>query len=35
MRFRAVPAQHSTFSGIGYPDDGLHIWILGLDVRIC
>ena len=35
MRFRAVPAQHSPFHGIGHMEDGLHIWILGLDVRIC
>ena len=35
LRFRAEPAQHSTFSGIGYLEDGLHIWIPGLTGRIC
>jgi hypothetical protein len=35
LRFRAGPAQHGTFSGIGYLEDGLHIWILGLERRIC
>jgi hypothetical protein len=35
LRFGAVPAQHSPFHGISYPGDGLHIWILGLDKRIC